>query len=150
MIRNQLGRRNLLPAVRVQLALMLKPILKEKAKANQVSHGGTSPGKKSLPAKVPEVIEVNEVVAKAAGVSRKTVDHFETVMKRGDDVVPKSLFNGLASPCPRVTTTLLPHFSETDEICRESVSGIEKSAKDDKVRFRREITLFCWLFSGAS
>ena len=41
----------------------------------------------------------------------------------------------------QVTTTLLPHFSESDEICRETVSGIETIATRDKVRFVRGFTL---------
>ena len=40
MIRNQLGRRNLLPYVRSDLALKLKPAIAEMAKENQREAGG--------------------------------------------------------------------------------------------------------------
>ena len=93
MIRNQLGRRNLLPAVRVQLALMLKPVLKEMAKANEVAGGEKLQGKKGS-MKSSNHIHVRAEIAEAAGVSRKTVDHFETVMKDGDESTKAEMLAG--------------------------------------------------------
>lgn len=53
---NQLGRRNLTPFVRSELALKLKGALEAKAKDRQKEHGGTAPGTKSVSQKSDEVI----------------------------------------------------------------------------------------------
>lgn len=79
-IRNQLGRRNLTPAARIELALLLKPGLVKQAKENsgtrtdlcQKSDGGSCAGR------------VDEQVAKAAGVSRDTVRKVEEVLASDD------------------------------------------------------------------
>ena len=56
-IKNQLARRNLVPAMRVALELKLKPIVMAKAKANQAAAGGQEPGKiSSEPVKTMSVI----------------------------------------------------------------------------------------------
>lgn len=71
---NQLGRRNLTDAQRVQLALRLKPVAQAKAKERQ---------KEGASAKVPQIFgeakEAMEQVAEAAGVSAETVRKVEKV-----------------------------------------------------------------------
>ena len=111
MIRNQLGRRNLLPACRVKLALMLKPVLKEMAKANQKSHGDTAPGKKSLLTQPSKVIEVRKEIAKAAGVSEDTVRKVETVLKHGDEETKAEMLSGKKK--------INRAFNETQSKCSE-------------------------------
>jgi hypothetical protein len=71
-IRNQFGRRNLPLFVRSELVLKLEPLLKAKAKEKQQEHGGTAPGKKSLPQKSAEVNTRKELAA-IAHVSHDTI-----------------------------------------------------------------------------
>ena len=50
-IRNQFGRRNLSNMTRAELGLKLEGLLARQAKEEQRKHGGTAPGRKSLPKK---------------------------------------------------------------------------------------------------
>ncbi len=61
-IKNQFGRRNLLPFQRSELALRLKPIIEVKAKENQIASGGTVRQKSAQP------VKTREELAKLAGV----------------------------------------------------------------------------------
>lgn len=80
-LRNQLGRRNLSPAQRVELALRLKPIIQRKAKENQQGgQGGILLLQKSAKAKKQESpLHTNEELAKLAGVSRDTIYKAEII-----------------------------------------------------------------------
>lgn len=60
-IKNQFGRRNLSMYDRSLLALKLKPIIAEKAKANQRASGGAVPQKSAKP------VDTREELAKTAG-----------------------------------------------------------------------------------
>lgn len=73
-IRNQLGRRNLTDAQRVQLALRLKPVAQAKAKERQKEGGATKVVEKSR-----EPVRVDKEIAEAAGVSENTVRKVEKV-----------------------------------------------------------------------
>ena len=75
MIRNQLSRRNLLPYVRSELALKLKPVIAEIARENQ--RGGK--GGILLPQKSAKAIETRDEIAKAAGVSHDTIAKVEKI-----------------------------------------------------------------------
>jgi hypothetical protein len=69
-IRNQLARRNLPPAERVRLALLLKPKIEEEAKERMVK-GKKDPTQKSAEG------ETRQEIAKIAGVSHDTVRKVE-------------------------------------------------------------------------
>jgi hypothetical protein len=110
-IRNQLARRNLPAHERTRLALMLKPVIEEKAKEKQREHGGTAPGK-SLSQKSDEggpaavlVIgnrkyvedikgRTDEKIAKIAGVSRDTVRKVEVIEQEGTEEVKQAARKG--------------------------------------------------------
>lgn len=87
-IQNQLGRRNLTDAQRVQIALRLKPMFEAKAKANQKSSGGAV-GKNSS-----EPVRTMAEVAKVAGVSEPTARQVETVLRDGSDSVKSDMLAG--------------------------------------------------------
>ena len=74
MIRNQLGRRNLLPYVRSDLALKLKPVIAAMAKENQGTRNDIS--QKSAKS---SCIDTREEIAKAAGVSHDTIAKVERI-----------------------------------------------------------------------
>jgi uncharacterized protein YqfB (UPF0267 family) len=94
-IDNQLGRRNLVPFVRVELVLKKKPIWDEINKQKQREHGNTAPGKpKSLPENSPEVIETREILAKDAHVSSNTVNRVEYILDNVDEKTKAKLRSG--------------------------------------------------------
>ena len=80
MLRRQIGRRNLTVAMKVAIALQLKPMIVAKAKAKQVASGGDRKSGKSVSPKSDEPIRVDEEIAKAAGVGRDTVRKVEAVL----------------------------------------------------------------------
>lgn len=73
-VRNQLGRRNISDFVRAELALIAKPLIEAKAKANQRASGGPVPKNSTEPP-----IETREVLADMAGVSNNTVRKVEKI-----------------------------------------------------------------------
>ena len=73
MIRNQLGRRNLLPYVRSDLALKLKPIIAEMARENQGARNDICQKSDRSP------IDTKREIAKAAGVSHDTIAKVEKI-----------------------------------------------------------------------
>jgi len=95
-IRNQLGRRNLPDAVRVQLALKLKPLLAEKAKATSeanLKRGAKKPeGQISAPRE-----KTRDQVAKIANVSHDTVAKVERVLAKADEPTKAAMLNGSLS-----------------------------------------------------
>ena len=74
MIHNQLGRRNLLPYVRSDLALKLKPVIAEMAKEKQREAGGAV---RQISDKA--VIDTKKELAKVAGVSHDTIAKVEKI-----------------------------------------------------------------------
>jgi hypothetical protein len=76
-------RRNLPLFVRSELVLKLEPLLKTKAKEKQQEHGGTAPGKKSLPQKSAEVNTRKELAA-IAHVSHDTIAKVKTILKSAE------------------------------------------------------------------
>lgn len=77
-ILNQFGRRNLTAFQRSELALKLKPMIREKAKEKQIASGGAVCQKSEKP-----VCHTDEELAKTAGVSRDTIRKVETIKKEG-------------------------------------------------------------------
>lgn len=74
-VRNQLGRRNISDFVRAELALVAKPLIEAKARANQ--QGGK--GGVLLSQNSDEAIRTDEAVAELASVSRDTVRKVEKI-----------------------------------------------------------------------
>jgi hypothetical protein len=85
MLRNQLARRNLTDAQRIQVTLRLKPFIEQKAAANLTKGGrpkDTDKGLVNLP-KVSELVNTRKELAETAGVSEKTFAKAEAVLEKG-------------------------------------------------------------------
>jgi len=83
-LENQLGRRNLTDAARIELALHLKNALREKAKSNLTQSGGDKKSGSSISSKaVEEPIDVNKTIAKRAGVSEGTLYSYMRIKTDG-------------------------------------------------------------------
>lgn len=87
-IKNQFGRRNLSLYDRSLLALRLKPVIAEKAKANQRAAGG------AVPQKSAKAVDTREELAKIAGVSHNTIHRVETIEASGNDKIKEKVRSG--------------------------------------------------------
>jgi len=90
-IQNQLGRRNITPFVRAELALKLKPLIQKKAKGQQIRK---SVSQKSVEQKP---IDTQKELAKAAGVSHDTIHKVEVIQKKASPEAIKDLKSGKTS-----------------------------------------------------
>jgi N6-adenosine-specific RNA methylase IME4/ParB-like chromosome segregation protein Spo0J len=88
-IRNQFGRRNLQPFQRGELALILKPLIAEKAKARQIASGGAVPSKLTEPP-----IDTRREIAKAAGLSDGTIAKVSVITEKAPESVKEQLRKG--------------------------------------------------------
>lgn len=92
-IRNQFGRRNLLPYVRSQLALRLESVIKEKAKEKQIKEGKKLGG--TLMQKSAEgVISTRKELAKLAGVSHDIIDKVKVIEREATTEQKQALLKG--------------------------------------------------------
>ncbi len=80
-IRNQFGRRNLLPFQRSELALKLSPIISARAKENMIATQNNKAG--AAMQKTAEQIDTREALAKIAGVSHDTISKASVIKNRG-------------------------------------------------------------------
>ena len=118
--KNQIGRRNLPPVERVKLALILKPVIAEKAKEQQIRKSANSVPQKSAEQtsdsvlqistkqnviedsvnSVPQIsaeqtpIETRKVIADMAGVSHDTVSKVEKILDAGTPEILEKLKRG--------------------------------------------------------
>lgn len=90
-IRNQLGRRNILPYVRTELALKLKPVIAAKAKEQQKRKPADFVLENS-PKQNP--IDTREEIASIANVSSDTVKKVEKIQEKATEEVKQQLRNG--------------------------------------------------------
>jgi N6-adenosine-specific RNA methylase IME4 len=88
-LRNQMGRRNLTPFQRAELALQLKPLIAEKAKAKQREAGGAVCQKSDK-----AVIDTKRELAAVADVSHDTIAKVETIMREGSEEVKAAARSG--------------------------------------------------------
>ncbi|MCL2422066.1 MAG: hypothetical protein FWD03_09435 [Defluviitaleaceae bacterium] len=86
-LENQMGRRNLTDAMRIELALCKADMLKEKARANQSQAGGDRTSDGALLAKrtkpINEPINVRKTMAKDAAVGEKTLYMYTRIKAEG-------------------------------------------------------------------
>ena len=95
MIRNQLGRRNLPNYERARLALQLKPLLAEEAKAKQAA---TLKQNSTVNQKSDErEINTNKELAKAAGVSHDTIHKVDVIEQKAAPEIKEQLRKGEVS-----------------------------------------------------
>lgn len=91
MLRRQLARRNLTDAMRVNVALQLKPMISAKAKENEVE-GGRRGGKGSMISSNPlESTDTRREIAKSAGVSEQTVSRVEAVLRDAPEPIKAAM-----------------------------------------------------------
>jgi hypothetical protein len=88
MARNQLSRRNLTDFQRAEIALLLAPEIKVKAKANQQASGG------AVPAKAPEPVDTRKEVAAIAGVGLKQIDKVKAIVEHAPPEVVDAVRKG--------------------------------------------------------
>jgi len=93
-IRNQLARRNLPPAERIRLALLLKPVIEKKAKDKE--HDRKTTLMKSTKS-FDQPIHTRKQVAEAAGVSEDTVRKVEMIEKEGTEETKQATRKGKMS-----------------------------------------------------
>ena len=97
-LENQLHRRNLPDAMRIEMALMKAGMLREKAKANQSQAGGDKKSEKSLlaqsskPDTVP--IHVRKATAVEAGVGETTLRRYEDIKEYGSPDLQQQVQSG--------------------------------------------------------
>lgn len=113
---NQMGRRNLTPYQRVELALIAEPILAQKAKENQIN------GAKGL-SNSTKAIHAREEIAKLANVSEETVHRVKAIKSKSSQETKDQLRQGLVS--------INQVFSELkrDETRKEKVEKINEISK---------------------
>lgn len=91
MLKRQLGRRNLTDAMRVKIALQLRPMIAAKAKQVRKPADSVRLNSDEQP------IRVDEEIAKAAGVSRDTVRKVEAVLGTDDESQKQNMLTGNTS-----------------------------------------------------
>jgi ParB-like chromosome segregation protein Spo0J len=90
-IRHQLGRRNLQPFQRIELALKMKEAIAAQAKANQVAAGG------AVPLKSAKAVDTRDVLSQLAGVSHDTISKAEKIANEASDEDKQKLRRGEVS-----------------------------------------------------
>ncbi|MCL2215550.1 MAG: hypothetical protein FWB91_00890 [Defluviitaleaceae bacterium] len=96
-INNQLGRRNLLPYVRAELASLKEPMIAEKAKKNLSAGGGGKKSGLTKSTKAIEKVNTRKELADMAGVSRDTYRKAMYIKDNADDGTLQELWEGKAS-----------------------------------------------------
>jgi site-specific DNA-methyltransferase (adenine-specific) len=94
-IRHQLGRPNLFPYQRIELALKLKPLIAARAKKNQRA-GGNKSG--VGPQKSVEPLDTQKGLAEIAGVSHDTMHKGTVINERASEQVKEQLRRGEITP----------------------------------------------------
>lgn len=93
-VKNQLGRRNLQPFVRVELAKMIEPEIKEKARENLItSTGGNNPQPLQKSAEAGK-IDTRSEIAQIAGVSHDTVAKANKIIEKAPEEVKQRIREG--------------------------------------------------------
>ena len=104
-IKNQLGRRNLTPPVRIKLALLAEPLIAAQAKARQAEYHGNQyqsapedkcPQVQTLQEKnkIDRQNKTNYQLAQIAGVSDKTVQRYKKIQQDAPDEVKAQVDSG--------------------------------------------------------
>jgi ParB-like chromosome segregation protein Spo0J len=93
-IRNQFGRRNLAPYVRVSLALELESTIAARAKGNQIEAGKDHGKGCQKSDKAIEAIDTKREIAAIAGVSHDTVAKVKTIKAKASDEVKSKVASG--------------------------------------------------------
>lgn len=133
-IKNQFGRRNLSDYQRGVLALRMKPIMEERAKANSVA-SGENYGKGSQKSDEPiKPIRTDEAVSELANVSRDTIRKIERI-----EEVAQPEVKALAA-AGDVSINLASQFVELpQEVQQEAIAAIEEHHEPAKEVMREAV-----------
>jgi len=97
-LENQLGRRNLTDAARIELAMAKSELLRAKAKERQSLAGGDKFGNEALLAKsslaTEDRINVRKSVAGEANISERTVSTYKQIKEQGSPELLEAVKNG--------------------------------------------------------
>lgn len=126
-LKNQLGRRNLPMYVKAQLALKLKPIIAEKAKANQRASGGAVPQKSAKP------VDTREELAQSAGVSHDTIHKVEVIERDAPEPIKQLARSGEISINKAYLSTIQPSKSPK-QMMDEYVDSVQKEHEEFQER----------------
>ena len=130
-IKNQFGRRNLSPYDRSLLALKLKPLITEKAKANQVRSTENRVCQKSDKQKV----DTKKELAKVAGVSHDTIHKVEKIEAEATPQVKEAVRQGKLSINQAYNSTF-PKVLDPVREAKERHEAFQEKAKEDVVDFK--------------
>jgi len=148
-IENQLGRRNLTDAARIELALIKEEMLKERAKQNLSSVGGDRKSPYPKSSKLPdEPIYVLDAIAEAAKVGRGTLHRYQQIKESGNRELLERVKSGelkigtAHSLLGREINKKLRHADKMLEFIAEHVFvGDGAEGKDSDAEVRRNITV---------
>lgn len=136
-VRNQLGRRNLTPYMRAELALMGKEALMKAAFENQSAwwaKDGKIPGVPVLPNLAePEPLNTREEVAKLAGVSHGTISKVEHIQKNAAPAVVEAVRKGEVSIDAAAQVATLP-VEEQEALAAEGPQAIKRTAAEQRAK----------------
>jgi hypothetical protein len=123
-VKNQLGRRNLLPQVRALLALKVEPLIAEKAKERQKGgQGGVLLSQKSDEAKE---ISTKKELAKIAGVSHDTIHKIKKIEAEATPHIKELLYSGTITTNQAYNTTFPKTLNPVKEATKEHEEYQEK------------------------
>lgn len=95
MIQNQMGKRNLTDFARTAMALKLKPLLEQRAKARSLAN--IARGATECPNSATRAMRTDESIAKMAGVGRDTVRKVEKIIEKASAEVIAQVRDGKLS-----------------------------------------------------
>jgi hypothetical protein len=137
-LENQLGRRNLNDATRIELALTKKDLLREKAKKNQIlggvekSRAGKLLAKTSNPKK--ETIDVRKILAKEAGVGDRTLHRYMQVKKEGNPELVEKVKSGeikIGTAHKMLGKEIIKQLKEASKLYKEIAKQIPYKNNDE-------------------
>lgn len=123
-LRNQLGRRNLLPYVRAQLALKLKPIIAEKAKEQQIRKPVSQKSVEQKP------IDTQKELATIAGVSHDTIHKVEAIEKSDNQFVKDRVKTGDMSINKAYLMVTGAEAKTPAQVKREFIESVQQKVDD--------------------
>lgn len=137
-VQNQLGRRNLTDFVKAELALVAKPLIEAKARANAVASGERF-GKGSLNSDEPiEPVRTDAELAKIAGVGKDTVRKVERIKETASPELLTAVRAGEVSIHAAADIATLAPEKQASVVASNSVAQAAKEIRAHRAEERRE------------
>lgn len=140
MIKNQLGRRNLIDYVRVESVLHLEDLIAERGKANMMAGGYERQGLSNLINPVSDPVNTQQELSKMAGVSTGTFHGAKTIATKGTDELKAMARSGDVSIAAAVVVAKLPENTQR-AIVSQGPDAIRQAAKEDREFKAEEIVV---------